>query len=196
MTNTIRSATPCPTAFSRASCSASSDTSIAITITWSAILRRRSAASTDTPIAPVPVPTSTTRSAGAPGTRGVAVRRATISSIAASTRSSVSGRGMRARESVANASPWNSRKPRMYATGSPRSRRSTATSNAWRASGPTGASGWARTPVRSMPSVWPRSSSASSRADPEPDAAIRSAATRTSSDTVTAASAIGPTSGS
>ena len=55
----------------------------------------------------------TTRSAGAPWGRGVAASRAVTSASAASTSSSVSGRGISARESVANASPWNSRKPRM-----------------------------------------------------------------------------------
>ena len=96
-TKTIRSATPWPTAFSRASCRASSDTSIAITITCSAIFRRRSAASTDTAIAPVPVPTSTTRSVGAPGGRGVAVEPVDDLRDRASTSSSVSGRGISAR---------------------------------------------------------------------------------------------------
>ena len=112
-TNTIRSATPWPTAFSRASWRASVETSTAITSTWSSIFRRRSPARSEIAIAPVPVPTSATRNAGVPRARGVAVSRATISASAASTSSSVSGRGMSARASVANASPWNSRKPRM-----------------------------------------------------------------------------------
>ncbi len=66
-----------------------------------------------TAIAPVPVPMSATRSAGVPGGRGAAVSRRAISTIAASTSSSVSGRGMSARASVTKARPWNSRKPRM-----------------------------------------------------------------------------------
>ena len=62
-----------------------------------------------------PSPSRRRRSGAAarPGGRGSAVRRATTNAIASSTSSSVSGRGMRARRSVAIASPWNSRKPRM-----------------------------------------------------------------------------------
>ena len=69
-----------------------------------------------------PVPTSQIRTAGAvPGGRGVPVSTSRgPARTARSTSSSVSGRGMSTRSSTENARPWNSRKPRMYATGSPR----------------------------------------------------------------------------
>ena len=64
--NAIRSATPWPTAFSRARSSASGEMSTATTVTWASIRRFRRAATSETAIAPVPVPTSAIRSGGVP----------------------------------------------------------------------------------------------------------------------------------
>src|SRR5437879_7634656 len=74
--------------------------------------------------------------------------------------------------------------PRMYATGSPASRRRTESSNRAAASAPTGASRWATIAVRSAPMAWPRSSSASRRAVSEPGSRSRDVAPDSSSPIV------------
>ena len=59
--NSIRSATPCPTAFSRASWSASGARSVAMIRTSSSIRRLRRATASEIAIGPAPVPTSAIR---------------------------------------------------------------------------------------------------------------------------------------
>ena len=146
--------------------------------------RLRSATASATAIAPLPVPTSATEIGGVPGGRGDPARRRRTSASARSTRASVSGRGMSARSSTAYASPWNSLIPRMYATGSPTSRRASATSYWAAGSARTGTSGYATIAVRSTPTALPSSSSASSRGDSDPAARRRSTPARRSSATV------------
>ena len=115
---------------------------------------------------------------------------------ASSTRRSVSGRGISARGSAVKARPKNSLMPRMYATGSPAARRSSAARYAASASTPTGASGWARIAVRSTPMAKPSSSSASSLGDSDPAAVSRSMPSWSSAPTVLTARGVGVTAGS
>ena len=100
-----RSATPWPTAFSRASCSASSETSVATT----GPRRRRPGDGARRAARPRSRRSpSRRRRPGAAACRSaaaVAASRRTISASASSTSSSVSGRGMSARASIAKASP-------------------------------------------------------------------------------------------
>ena len=76
--NWIRSATPWPTAFSRASWRASGEASVAIRLTSVSIRRLRSSTASAITIVPAPVPTSITRSAGVPAGRGAEISRSTI----------------------------------------------------------------------------------------------------------------------
>ena len=113
VTNTIRSATPWPDGVLARELERVLRTSIAITAP-----HRPSCAGAGRRAARRRWPPSRSRRRRSAGparrwARGVPASRVPTSSTAASTRCSVSGRGMRARPSVANASPWNSRKPRM-----------------------------------------------------------------------------------
>ena len=99
-----------------------------VTLTWADINQPSTASVTAT--APLPVATSQMSSGCPPAGRGRSVRSSRSRSMPRSTSSSVSGRGINARESTLNASPWNSLMPRMYATGSPSARLATNPRNA------------------------------------------------------------------
>ena len=153
-----------PTAFSRARSSAAAETSIAITSTCSAIRRVRSAASSASGDRPRARPDVGDAQGGAPAGRGAAVEPRRHLGHAPRPRGAPS-RG--AGSAPARRWRWpgrgtrGSRGCRRRARRARGARRQPRTAPARRS--PTGASGWAMTPMRSTPRTCARSSSASRR---------------------------------
>ena len=144
-------ASPRRRALSRATSSASAETSVARTVA-----RGRSCAMASA-IAPDPVPRSSTRTLRSSGKRASAC----------STNVSVSGRGISTAGETTSGRPQNSRLPVRYATGSPSRRRRASARNASSRSRVMASPPCATSHARSCPTTCARSTCASSGTRPD-----------------------------